>query len=104
MAFTLQERSDGLVFKIHVQPRSSKNKIVGLYGDTLKVMLTAPPVDNAANKACCEFLAKALRVKKTSVKIQSGHTTRDKRVMVKCNQNSAERKPIRTAILEWAEK
>jgi hypothetical protein len=67
MPFTIQEKSDGLIFKIRVQPRSSRNQVAGSYGDALKINLTAPPVDNAANKACAVFLADLLSVAKSSI-------------------------------------
>jgi uncharacterized protein YggU (UPF0235/DUF167 family) len=39
MPLSLREKNDGLIFKIHVQPRSSRNKVTGAYDDALKVML-----------------------------------------------------------------
>lgn len=79
----IEENSSGIQFKIFVQPRSSKNAISGLHGDALKIKLTAPPVDNAANKMCIQFLAKALKVPKSSLEILSGHTGRTKRVLLR---------------------
>jgi uncharacterized protein (TIGR00251 family) len=102
MPFTIQEKPDGLIFKIRVQPRSSKNQIMGLYGDALKINLTAPPVDNAANKACRVFLAGLLSVAKSSVAIVSGHTARNKQVMVHCQKDGGDRETIKKMILSWA--
>ena len=102
MPFTIQEKPDGLIFKIRVQPRSSKNQVVGVYGDALKINLTAPPVDNAANKACGVFLAGLLSVAKSSVVIVSGHTGRNKQVMVHCQKDSSEWKTIKKLIMSWA--
>ena len=102
MSFTIHEIPEGLVFSIHVQPRSSKNQIKGLYGDALKINLTAPPVDNAANKACGVFLAGLLSVPKSSVTIVSGHTGRNKRVMVHCPQKCDQRQSIKKTIMSWA--
>lgn len=101
MSFTIEEKPDGLAFKIRVQPRSSKNKVAGLYGDRLKINLTAPPVDNAANKACGVFLAGLLSVSKSSVSIVSGHTGRNKQVMVRCRKDGRERESIKKRILSW---
>ena len=58
--------------------------IVGLHGDALKIKLTAPPVDNAANKMCIALLAKALKLPKSAFKIISGQTSRTKRIFVQC--------------------
>ena len=101
MTFSLIEKSDGLIFKIRVQPRSSRNQIAGLYGDALKISITAPPVDNAANKACTAFLADLLSVPKSSVTIVSGHTGRNKQVMVQCEKKDARRHAIKNALLAW---
>ncbi|MEK7798096.1 MAG: DUF167 domain-containing protein, partial [Nitrospirota bacterium] len=45
---------------VRVQPRASRNEVAGLVGETLKIRLTAPPVEGAANEACLAFLAKLL--------------------------------------------
>ena len=101
MPFAIQEKPEGLIFKIRVQPRSSKNQIIGLYGDALKINLTAPPVDNAGNKACAVFLAGLLSVAKSSVCNVSGHTGRNKQVMVQCPPSSDARKTLRKTIMAW---
>ena len=101
MPFSIQEKPDGLIFKIRVQPRSSRNQVAGLYGDRLKINLTAPPVDNAANKACAAFLAGLLSVSKSSVSIVSGYTGRNKQVMVHCRKDSRERETIKKSIMSW---
>ena len=80
---SIQEHSKGLVFNVFVQPRASKNMIVGEHGDALKIKLTAPPVEGEANKMCIYVLAKNLRVAKSSLEILSGHTNRTKRVLLK---------------------
>jgi hypothetical protein len=73
---------DGIVLNLHIQPRASKSEVSGVQGDALKIRLTSPPVDGAANKLCCEFLAKLFHVPKTSVEIISGETSRHKRVKI----------------------
>jgi uncharacterized protein (TIGR00251 family) len=102
MALIIQEKPEGLVFRVRVQPRSSKNRITGLYGDSLKLNLTAPPVDNAANKACGVFLAGLLSVAKSSVSIVSGHTGRNKQVMVQCPQDGKKRQSLKKRIMTLA--
>ena len=69
------------MFKVLVQPKSSKNEIVGLHDGTLKVKLTAPPVDGAANKLCIKFLAKQLGTAKSNIDIVSGETGRHKQLL-----------------------
>ena len=102
--FAIHEKPDGLTFKIRVQPRSSKNQVAGLFGDALKINLTAPPVDNAANKACGAFLAKLLSVSKSSVTIVAGHTGRNKEVMVRCQKEDGQRESIKKVIMGWVKK
>ena len=89
MAPFIQETQHGLAFKIFVQPRSSKNQIVGLHGDALKIKLTAPPVGGAANTLCVKYLAKVLGVPKSSIEIISGHTGRTKRIHLRCADSSS---------------
>jgi uncharacterized protein (TIGR00251 family) len=73
----------GLKFNIYVQPRSSRNQVVGLHGDALKVRIKAPPVEGAANKMCIAVLAKALKIPKSTIEIVSGQASRTKRVQVR---------------------
>lgn len=67
---------------IYVQPRASKNEVAGLHGDALKIRLTAPPVDNAANAALVEFIAGRVGVPKASVRVVAGATSRRKIVEI----------------------
>ncbi len=86
----IDEKREGIAFKVFVQPRSSKNMIVGLFGDALKIKLTAPPVGGAANKMCIKYLAGCLKVSKTSLEIISGHTGRSKKILLRVpGQNPA---------------
>jgi len=80
------ENEQGLTFKIFVQPRSSKNEIKGLHGDALKVRLTAPPVDGAANKMCVKFLSKCFEVSKSNIEVVSGFSSRTKRIRIQPGQ------------------
>ena len=73
---------NGIVLNLHIQPRASKNQICGVQDNALKIRLTSPPVDGAANKLCREFLADLLDVPKSAVEIISGETSRHKRVRI----------------------
>lgn len=73
---------DTLLLRVFVQPRASKNQFCGIHEGELKLRLTSPPVDGAANQCCCEFLAKQLKVPKSSVTIVSGETSRHKRLRI----------------------
>jgi len=81
-SWKIMETNDGVQFKLKIQPRASKNEVSCLQGDALKVRLTAPPVDGAANNACIDFIARLLGVPKKTVKIVSGHTNPHKMIEV----------------------
>ncbi len=78
--YTVQK--DAIVLNLHIQPRASKNEVCGVQDNALKVRLTSPPVEGAANKLCREFLAELLGVSKSAVEIVSGETSRHKRVRI----------------------
>ncbi len=75
-------RQGGVAIALFVQPRASKNALCGLQGDELKVRLTSPPVEGAANKLCCAFFAKLLGVSKSSVTLVRGDKSRHKQIVV----------------------
>ncbi len=78
----IREENGDLFFKVRVMPRSSKDCVVGVYEDALKIRLTAAPLEGKANEACRAFLAKALGVPRSRVEIFSGHTSRNKVIRV----------------------
>jgi hypothetical protein len=70
--------------KVRVQPRASRTRVVGPHGDGLKVQITAPPVDGAANQGVVDLLAEWLDVPRRDVRITQGQSARDKLVEVAC--------------------
>ena len=72
----------GVELLVLVQPRASRTKVVGEHDGRLKIALSAPPVDGEANAALIEFLSDALDVKKASVALIEGDTSRRKRLRV----------------------
>ncbi|HEX9134556.1 MAG TPA: DUF167 domain-containing protein [Ktedonobacteraceae bacterium] len=66
---------------VHVIPRSSKNSIAWEEG-VLKVRLTAPPVDGAANEALIALLAQCLGLPKRDISIVQGATGRHKTIEI----------------------
>ena len=78
----LRQTDAGVEVFLYVQPRASRNKVVGLQGEELKVALTAPPVDGAANKAWCLFKAKLCSLPRRCVKIIPGETSRHKLLLL----------------------
>ena len=79
----IQKHPQGFTLNVKVQPRSSKNQICGIHAQKLKVKLTAPPVNNAANKMCIAYLAECLNLSRSCVDILSGRTSRTKLILIK---------------------
>jgi len=73
---------ESITLSIRIQPRASKNEITRMENGGLKIRLTAPPVDGAANEALIRLLADTLSVNRSQVEIVSGHTARDKIIRI----------------------
>src|SRR2546422_5859225 len=71
-----------VTLSLRVQPRASRNAVVGWTGDTLNVRLTAPPVEGAANVACLEFLADLLDLPQSQLEILRGARSRNKVIRI----------------------
>jgi hypothetical protein len=78
----LRETTGGALLAVKLQPRASKNEIGEPLGDELKIKVTAPPVDAAANQALVEFLADKLDCSRGKVELIRGHTSRHKTIML----------------------
>jgi uncharacterized protein (TIGR00251 family) len=78
-------KDDTLFLQIHLQPRASSNKIVGLHANRLKIALTAAPIDNKANECLIAFLADYFDIRKSAVMIIKGQISRDKVVSIQAN-------------------
>ena len=68
--------------KVRVQPKSSKNEVLGYQGDVLWLRVTAPPEGGKANAAVISLLAEVLGVAKSQISILRGHASRNKLVSV----------------------
>ena len=78
----IKETEHGVIFHIHVVPRSAKCEVAGIQGDALKLRITAPPVEGQANTECIRFLSDILGVRKKQVTILSGHKSKKKKVAI----------------------
>lgn len=72
----------GVYLRIKVVPGASREKVVGMLGDRLKLAVSAPPEAGKANKAVCKLLAGALGVPARDVAVTAGHTQPTKTVAV----------------------
>src|SRR2546428_7109170 len=71
-----------VTISIRVQPRASRNAVVGWTGDTLNIRLMAPPVEGAANASCLKFLADLLDVPQAHIEILQGEHSRTKVIRI----------------------
>jgi len=76
----LRAQPDGALLSVKLQPRASRNEIGSPLGDELKIKVTAPPVDAAANRALIELLAKELDCSRGRVELICGQTSRHKTI------------------------
>jgi uncharacterized protein len=81
--FHIHDAKTGSALAIRVTPRSSRNEVSGIQDDgTVKIRLTAPPVEGKANEALVEFLSEVLEVPRSRIEIVAGLTGRDKLVSI----------------------
>ena len=75
-------QNDTLTLRLYVQPRASRDEIVGPHGTSLKVRITAPPVDGKANEHLLKFLAKEFGVTRHQIVITTGTQGRHKQLRI----------------------
>ncbi|OAT29302.1 uncharacterized UPF0235 family protein [Buttiauxella ferragutiae ATCC 51602] len=78
----MSQTADGLVLRLYIQPKASRDSIVGLHGDELKVAITAPPIDGKANAHLVKYLAKQFKVAKSQVLLEKGDLGRHKQIKI----------------------
>lgn len=79
----LQEIQDGARLWVHLVPGAKRDAIAGEHGGRLKISVTALPLEGRANRHLIAFLAKALKLPKRAVQLQSGETSRDKTLIIR---------------------
>ncbi|HUL29766.1 MAG TPA: DUF167 family protein [Thermodesulfobacteriota bacterium] len=67
-----------IILKVYLQPKSSKNEVVGPYKDGIKVRVTAPPVEGKANESLIRFLAREFAVSPSCIEMVKGRHGREK--------------------------
>ncbi len=82
MPLRITATSAGVRFAIKVVPGASRDRVMGLLGDALKVAVSKPPSGGAANGAVIELLAKSLGVRESQVTIVAGHTSPRKEIEI----------------------
>jgi len=79
----LRSAEEGVVLSLFIQPRSSRNGLVGVVEDELKVRLTSPPVDGAANDHCQKYFAKLLGLPRSQLNLIAGEKSRHKKLLIR---------------------
>ena len=79
----LTPHGDAVHLSVKVQPRASRNEIAGAAGNELRIKVTAPPVDAAANEALLALLADKLDCPRGAVQLVRGHASRHKTVAIR---------------------
>lgn len=82
MVDAVQRVEQDIVLHVYIQPKASRDQIVGLHGEELKIAITAPPVDGKANAHLTKYLAKQFKVAKGLVKIEKGELGRHKQIRI----------------------
>ena len=78
----IEQTAEGLRLHILLQPKASKDQILGLHGDELKISITAPPIDGQANAYLVKFLSKLFKVPKSTIILENGELNRHKQVWI----------------------
>lgn len=79
----IKNSKEGAILSVKVIPNASKNAVVGLENDELKVRLNATPEKGEANEELIAFLAKTWKLPKSSLSIHSGKTSRHKKILIR---------------------
>ena len=78
----IERTATGIRLRLHIQPRASRSELASRHGNGIKVRLTAPPVDGAANEALLRFLASRLEVPLSALSLVAGGSGRSKVVAI----------------------
>jgi uncharacterized protein len=77
-----QKRADGILVHCHIQPKASRNAVVGIHNDRLKIQITATPTDGKANAHLLKYLAGFSNLPKSSIHLLRGASSRQKSVLL----------------------
>lgn len=71
-----------LILRLYIQPKASRDQIIGLHGEEIKIAITAPPVDGQANSHLIKFLSKQFKAAKSQIILEKGDTGRHKQIRI----------------------
>lgn len=79
---TIEKFDNKLLLHVVIAPKASRDEVVGLLGEELKIAITAPPVDGKANIHICKYLSKLFKTAKSNIKILKGLTGKHKTIEI----------------------
>ena len=79
----IQNTKDGIIFNVKLVPNSSFSKITDYTEDYVRIKISAPPVENRANKELIDFCSKFFDVNKSKITIISGEKSKIKKIFIK---------------------
>jgi uncharacterized protein len=77
---SIEDTRGGVLLRVRVQPKASRNELLVEADGRLRAALTAPPVEGAANRALIALLARQFKLPKSSITLFRGERSRDKTV------------------------
>jgi len=77
----IEDCPEGCRIFLYARPRASRTKIAGLHDGRVKIQISAPPVDGAANAEVIAFLSKKLGVSKSAIELTAGESGKRKTVL-----------------------
>ncbi len=78
----VRETEGGVILRVQVQARASRDEVAGAHGEAIKIRVTSPPVGGAANTHLVALLAKKLGVPRSRLELRAGSTSRLKSIVV----------------------
>jgi len=91
----VRQEGEAVSLRVHLQPKASREGILGEADGILKLRVTAPAVDGRANEACLRLLAKALNLPPSRLQIVSGQHARLKTIRITSASADAIRATLR---------
>ena len=82
MSYLTAKGNHQVILDLYIQPKSSRTRVVGLHDGSIKLTITAPPVEGKANAQVTTFFAKLFKIPKSAITLLSGHQGRHKRIGV----------------------
>ena len=74
-----------VVIRVHAQPGARRTEVSGLHGDSVKIRVAAPALEDRANEALLDFVAGRFGVARREVRLLSGEKSREKRVEIRAS-------------------